>query len=101
MKTVSLVIGFVFGLGAYAIFDLRVDYSHSMKLAEANCRIMVLSEPSVELKPSEIDCTHVFEDDHLLTFEVNKTEQMFIDCLPDAGFFRREIAPRNCSLYNR
>ena len=101
MKIVFLVIGLVFGVGAYAVFDLRDDYYRSIELAEANCMILVLADPDVELAPAEIDCTLIVDDDYLLTFEVNEAEGIFVDCLPSAAFFRREIGPRECGLYER
>ena len=79
MKIVFLCIGLVFGLGIYAVFDLRDDYSRSIKLAEANCMIVVLSDPEVGLAPADIDCTLVVDDDFLLTFKVNEAEGLFVD----------------------
>ncbi|WP_415920381.1 hypothetical protein [Tateyamaria sp. SN6-1] len=99
MKIVCLAIGLVFGLGAYAMLDLRDDYSRSIELAKANCMILVLSDPDVGLAPAEIDCTLIVDDDFLLTFAVNEAEEMFLDCLPGAAFFRREITLSECELY--
>ena len=101
MKIVFLGIGLVLGLVTYAVFDLRDDYSRSIKLAEANCMIVVLSDPNVGLAPADIGCNLIFDDDFLLTFEVNEPAGVFVDCLPGAAFFRREITLRECSLYER
>ncbi len=57
--------------------------------------IFALSDPNVGLAPADIDCNLIVDDDFLLTFEVNEPEGVFVDCLPGAAFFRREIALRN------
>jgi len=101
MKIVFLGLGLVLGFGAYAVFDPGDDYSRSIELAEANCVILVLSDPNVGLAPSDVDCNLIVDDDFLLTFEVNGPGGVFVDCLPGAAFFRREITLRECSLYER
>jgi len=101
MKIVFLGIGLVLGIGVYAVFDLRDDYFRSLELAETNCMILVLSDPNVGLAPADIHCNLIVDDDFLLTFEVNETKGLFIECLPGVAFFRREIALRECSLYER
>lgn len=101
MKIVSLCLGLILSFGIYVVFDLRRDYSRSVELAEANCMILVLSDPSVGLSPAEIDCDLIVDDGFLLTFEVSGPEGVFLDCLPGTAFFRREIALRKCSLYQR
>lgn len=101
MKLVALCIALILGLSAYALFDLRKDYSLSIELAEANCKIFVLSDPDVRLASTEIECSLIADDEFLLTFEVNGAEGLFVDCLPDAAFFRREITLRECGLYQR
>lgn len=101
MKIVFWVVGLLLGYGIHALVDLRQNYARSIEHAEANCKILALSIPEVELEPADIDCKLIVDDDFLLTFEVNETAGLYVDCLPSAAFFRREISPRQCSLYER
>lgn len=101
MKLVFLVVGLFFGYVVHAFVDLRQNYARSVELAEANCAILALSNPEIDLEPADIDCKLIVDDDFLLTFEVNEAAELYIDCLPGAAFFRREISLRQCSLYER
>lgn len=97
MKILFLVVGLVLGFGIYAVVDLRDDYSRSIELAEANCNILVLSDPNAGLAPTEIDC-NLTNRDYLISFEVNETKGVFVECLPGA-LFRREIVLGECNLH--
>ena len=97
MKIVFLIVGLVLGFGTYAVVDRRNDYSRSIQLAEANCNILVLSYPNGGLAPNEIDC-NLINNDYLLTFEVNETKGVFVECLPGA-FFSGEIVLGECDLH--
>ncbi|TCS67675.1 hypothetical protein EDD52_101778 [Primorskyibacter sedentarius] len=101
MRIVLFCVGLFLGYGVHTLTDFREDYSRSVELAEANCAILVLSDSKVELDPVRVDCKLIVDDDHLLTFEVSEIEGLYVDCLPGAAFFRREISPRECSLYER
>jgi len=101
MKLVLLVAGLFLGYGVHAFVDLRQNYARSAELAEANCAILALSSPEIDLEPANISCKLIVDDDFLLTFEVSEATGLYVDCLPGAAFFRREITLRQCSFYKR
>ena len=101
MKMFFGVVGLALGIGMYGLIDLRQDYALSVELAEANCAILVLSDPNIKLVPAEIDCQLISDDDFLLTFEVNSSAKLYVDCLSNFTLFGREISSKQCRSYRR
>lgn len=101
MKIVFGVICLLLGYGIHTVVDLRQNYALSLKYAEAECKIFVLSEPDNNLTPADIDCKVVVDDDVVLEFEVNKAAGWYLSCLPTVPFVKPEISSRACGLYER
>lgn len=101
MKFLFLFAGFLLGYGFHSLVDMRTNYAQSVVLAEANCALLALSNPEIELDPAGVDCKLIVDDDFILTFEVNEGAGGYLDCLPGSAFFRSEVSVGQCRHYKR
>jgi hypothetical protein len=99
VKVILFLAGIAIGIVAATIYKMPSDYRLRVETAERECDFFVLSDPSSNLAPEQINCTMV-HDDILIRFQVDAEATTFVECNQDNGSLRAP-QPTNCTLYRQ